>query len=137
MRWACLAVATAALFGASALAETPAPATVSLDAVRQEMVGTWQSSADTRFTREFDADGRAFDRMLGADDDLVPASWRLFAGTAPPGRFASLKLDAKGVYLEIDRPDDMQLFKLVSVSSSDLQMIDMGQRVLVEYLRLK
>lgn len=100
------------------------------------MIGTWQNNGDTRFTRELDANGRAFDRVLGEEGDTVPGSWTLFVGSAAPKKFGGLKLDAAGIFLEIDRDGDTYLYQLVRVSRSDMQMIDLEQKLMIVYTRL-
>jgi hypothetical protein len=134
--WLASIVLATALAG-PACAQTPAPpATVSLASVRQDMIGTWQNVADTRFMRELDANGRAFDRILGEEGDSVPGSWTVFAGSAPPQKLARQKFDPSGVYLEIDRDEDVLLFQLVRVSRSDMQMVDLEQKVILTFTRL-
>ena len=100
------------------------------------MIGTWQNNGDTRFTRELDANGRAFDRVLGEEGDTVPGTWALFVGNAPPKKFANAKLDPGGIFLEIDRDGDAYLYQLVRVSRSDMQMIDLEQKLMIVYTRL-
>ena len=138
MRSTCFALALAiAALAPGARAQSPAPAKpITLATVRQDMIGTWQNEADTRFTRELDANGRAFDRLLGEEGDSVPGSWTIFAGSAPPKKLAGHKFDSDGVYLEIDRDEDTLLFQLVRVSRSDLQMIDLEQKVMLDFSRL-
>jgi hypothetical protein len=123
-------------FAQSTKPSAPATTQVSISTVRQEMIGTWQNTGDTRFTRELDANGRAFDRVLGEEGDSVPGMWTLFVGGAPPKKFAGLKLDPGGVFLEIDRDGDTYIYQLVRVSRSDMQMVDLEQKVMIGYTRL-
>lgn len=138
MRKACAAIVAAAwMIAPGAGAQDAAPQKpVDLAAVRQDMVGTWQDEADTRFTRELDANGRAFDRLMGEESDSMPGSWIVFLGAAAPKKFASGKLDANGVYLEIDRDEDTLLFQLVRVTRADMEMVDVRQKKLMEFSRL-
>ena len=113
------------------------PAPPSIATVHDYLIGTWQSDGDTRFTRELDGDGRALDRMLGQDDDTVMGRWSVFAGSAPPAKFAAMKFDARAVYLEIDRDGDTLLFALLQVSRADLRMIFLQQNQELGFSRLK
>ncbi len=129
-----------ALTGAAAApqttAQTPA-APPDLAAVHQYLVGTWQNEDDTRQMRELDADGRAFDRLAGEENDSEPGSWRIFLGGAPPAQFARLKFDPKVVYLEIDRDGDTLLYAVLQVSRSEMHMVYLQQNQELGYSRLK
>lgn len=138
--WTVLVFAVAIAGAASAQtppAAPPAPRQMTMADVRPYMIGTWQNDADTRFTRELDADGKAFDRLLGEEGDLVPGVWSVFLGTAPPQKLASVKFDPKGVYLEIDQDGDVLLYQLVHVSHADMQMIYLQQQKPMSFSRLK
>jgi hypothetical protein len=122
-------------------AQAPAPAANTappdLTAVHQYLVGTWQNDADTRRTRELDADGRAFDRLMGEENDSEPGRWSIFLGASAPAKFAGVKFDAKVVYLEIDRDDDTLLYAEVQVSRSEMHMVYLQQNEQIGYSRLK
>lgn len=142
--WSAALGLTLALSGAAA-AQTPAPdktpttaaAPVDLAAVHQYLVGTWQNDADTRQSRELDADGRAFDRLAGEESDSEPGSWRIFLGSAAPAKITGIKFDPKIVYLEIDRDGDTLLFALAQISRSEMHMVYLQQNQELGYSRLK
>jgi hypothetical protein len=139
MRRTWLAFTVAATLGFAGVrgAETAAPAPqITLASIRDDMVGMWQNVADPRFTRELDADGRAVDKF-GEESDAAPGTWLLFAGSAPPAKLASRKFETNGVYLEIDRDEDTLIYRLASVSRSDMQMLDLDHKALIAFSRLK
>jgi len=138
VRYLAIAVALGG-FAHAASAQPPqatAKAAISLATVKQFLVGTWQETADTRVTRELDANGREFDRLTGEEGDSAPGLWTVFTGSAAPKKFSGVKLNADGFYLEIDREDDAQLFELVQLSRSDLQLVDVSRRILISFTRL-
>ena len=114
-----------------------APAPLDMAAVRQYLVGTWQNDGDPRRTRELDADGRAFDRLVGEESDSEPGAWRVFLGSAAPAQFAGSKLDPKIVYLEVDRDGDTLLYALLQISRSQMHMVYLMQNQEIAYSRLK
>jgi hypothetical protein len=134
-----------ALASVAPAAQPPAPgqtpaataAPVDLAVVHQYLVGTWQNDADTRQTRELDADGRAFDRLAGEESDSEPGSWHIFLGSAPPAKFTGIKFDPKVVYLEIDRDGDTFLYAVLQVSRSEMHMVYLQQNQQLGYSRLK
>lgn len=140
------AVLVMALALTAAAAQTNAPATpqaakaaapLDLAAVHQYLVGTWQNDGDTRQTRELDADGRAFDRLLGEESNSEPGRWHIFLGSAAPAQLAGVKFDPKVVYLEIDRDGDTLLYAVLQVSRSDMHMVYLQQNQQIAYSRLK
>jgi hypothetical protein len=129
-----LACGTAA---AQTAAPAQAPAPIDLASVRQYLVGTWQNDVDTRQMRELDADGRAYDRLAGEENDSEPGRWSIFLVIAPPAALSRLKFDPKVVYLEIDRDGDTLLYAVVQVSRSSMHMVYLQQNEELGYSRLK
>ena len=134
--------------GSAAYAQTPAPAAqaqapapkaapLDLATVHQYLVGTWQNDGDTRQTRELHADGRAFDRLAGEENDSEAGTWRIFLGSAAPAQLTGIKFDPKVVYLEIDRDGDTLLYAVLQVSRSQMHMVYLQQNQEIAYSRLK
>jgi hypothetical protein len=116
-----------ALCGAAPADVTPPPQPP-IAAVTTALVGVWQSIGDTRFSREFRADGTLVDRYEGDPDNSQNGAWLLFAGSTPPPEFAGHRaFVAKGVYLEIRENGDVLLFGIAAVDRSALQMINMDR----------
>ena len=120
---------------AASPAQPPKP--IDLAVVHAMMVGTWQNNEDTRFTREFDADGQATDRHEGDDAGIVNGRWSLFLGSAPPPDVHGLKLVPQAVYLRLQQSDDVLVYGLVSLSSADMKMVYLEGGNLLSFMRLK
>jgi hypothetical protein len=120
----------------SAQAE-PAAAPPDIAVVRADLTGTWQSTDDTKFTRELDTDGRAADRYEGDNSETTPGHWTVFLGNAAPANVTGRKLVPNGVYLELDQNGDRLLFGLVGLSRSELKMIYLERGNLLSFVRLK
>ena len=105
--------------------------------VRADLAGTWQSTDDTRFTRELDTDGRAADRYEGDASATTPGHWAVFLGSAAPAGVVGRKLDPNVVYLKLDQNGDQLLFGLVRLSRSELKMIYLERGNLLSFVRLK
>jgi len=123
------------LAGSAAGAESEAP---TIDGVRSVLVGTWQSTDDTKFTREFDADGNSADRYEGDASATTIGRWTLFRGSdAPKNLAAAQKLEAGVFYLKLDENGDQLLFALAGLSRSDLKMVYLARGNLLSFIRLK
>ena len=125
------------LVGVPAGAAPPPQGPPNIAVVRTALAGTWQSTDDTRFTRELDADGQAADRYEGDTSATTPGRWIVFLGSAAPPGVAGRKLEPNGVYLKLDQNGDQLLFALVAMSSSELKMIYLERGNLLSFVRLK
>jgi hypothetical protein len=122
--------------GGAAPADTAAPP--SLADVTHALVGVWQSIDDTRFSREFRADGTAIDRYEGDPDNSQSGAWLLFAGSAPPPQLAGHRaFAAKGVYLEIRENGDTMIFGITALDRSALQMVNIDRGNTLTFNRLQ
>jgi hypothetical protein len=122
--------------GGGARGDTAAPPP--LAAVAHAVLGVWQSTDDTRLSREFRADGTAIDRYEGDPDGSQSGVWLLFSGSAPPPEFAGHRtFSAKGVYLEIRENGDTALFGITAVDRSALQMINIDRGNTLTFNRLR
>lgn len=130
------ALAACLLFAAPAFSAN-APAKIDLASIANALVGTWQSTDDTKFTREFDAGGRTVDRYEGDDSATTPGHWSLFLGKTPPPALAGQKFDPDSVYLELDQNGDVLLFGMAGLSRSDLKMVYLERGNLMSFTRLK
>ena len=109
----------------------------SLDVIRRALAGTWQSTDDTRFTRELDANGTAIDRYEGDASATTKGTWALFSGSAPPPDAKGKTLTPASTYLEIKEGEDVLFFEMDSLSLQRLSMfyIERGNRL--AFTRLK
>lgn len=114
-----------------------APAPLTLGDIKQMMIGTWQSTDDTRFTRELDADGTAIDRYDGDASATVPGNWTLFSGDAVPADVGGHKFEPDGIYLEVQQNGDTLLFALTHADRASMQIVYLERGNKLSFTRLK
>ena len=125
-------------FFAGAASAAPPAAAPDLNVLRTAIAGTWQSTDDTRFTRELDADGKAVDRYEGDASATTPGRWTLFMGSKPPtGTTTGKAFQPDVVYLRLDQNGDVLLFALAGLSRSDMKMVYLERGNLLSFVRLK
>lgn len=115
----------------------PATQQVTLDQIRQLMIGTWQNLADTGFTRQFNPDGSSVDRAEGDDSATSAGTWTLISGAALPPQLAARRLPAEGVYVTLSEHDDFYLFALVQIDAQSMQMVNIDRNLKLSFARLK
>ena len=108
-----------------------------LDAVRHALVGTWQNTDDTRFTREFAADGTATDRYADDPRSAAKGTWFVFNGNAPPPEAKAYKMIPEATYLEIRQNGDLLLYGLANLSAQSLEMVYLERGNRLSFARLK
>lgn len=108
-----------------------------LEIVHRALVGTWQNIGDTRFTREFAADGTIVDRYADDPRSAAKGSWILFNGNAPPAEAKSYPMTPDATYLEIRQNGDLLLFGLSGLTTQSLQMIYLERGNQLSFTRLK
>lgn len=111
--------------------------TISLDQIKQMMIGTWQNLADPGFTRQFNPDGSSIDRVEGDDSATTVGQWALVSGAALTPYLAARKLPAEGVYLTLSEHGDSYVFALLQVDAQSIQMINVDRKLKLEFARLK
>jgi hypothetical protein len=130
-------LALALFFSGPAHAAQPA-APPDLNMVRTALAGTWQSTDDTKFTRELDADGKAIDRYDGDTSATTGGRWTIFFGNKPPaGTTTGRAFQPDVVYLRLDQNGDVLLFALAGLSRSDMKMVYLERGNLLSFVRLK
>lgn len=126
------------LFGRLAsAADAPPAAPPSLPVIAAALTGTWQSLNDTKFTREFDTDGRMIDRYEGEQGEDLEGHWALFLGSAPPPGLGGQHFEPKVVYLKVDQNGDVLLFALTGLTRADLRMVYLQRGNVLAFTRLK
>lgn len=108
-----------------------------LDVVRHALVGTWQNTGDTRFTREFAADGTATDRYADDPRSAAKGTWLVFNGNAPPPEAKAYKMIPEATYLEIRQNGDLLLYGLANLSAQSLEMVYLERGNRLSFARLK
>jgi hypothetical protein len=115
----------------------PSAAVPDLGTLHSALAGTWQSTDDTRFTREFDADGTSVDRYEGDTSATTAGRWMLFMGSKPPAGTAGRAFQPDVVYLRLEQNGDVLLFALAGLSRSDMKMVYLERGNLLSFVRLK
>jgi hypothetical protein len=126
-----------ALVAAFAFLPVTAFAGPPLDAVRHALVGTWQNNEDTRFTREFAADGTAIDRYADDPRSAAKGTWTVFDGNAPPAEAKSYPMIPQATYLEIRQNGDVLIYGLANLTTQSLDMIYLERGNRLSFARLK
>lgn len=119
------------------LTPVAALAAPSLGDIRHALVGTWQSTDDTKFTRELSADGVAIDRYEGDSSGVTKGTWIVFDGHTPPPDAKGRDLEPKAIYLELKQDGDTLFFALTGLSSQSLQLIYLERGNQLSFTRLK
>ena len=117
-------------------ATAPAPQLTLAD-IRGLLIGTWQSADDTRFTREFDANGQSIDRYEGDASSTTQGAWVLFTGKTAPAGFGNFKLEPTGVYMELQQTDNILLFQISAISLSAVEMVMLQTGRTLHFTRLE
>lgn len=130
-------LANSPLIAIPAAAADQATHTISLDQIKQLMIGTWQNLADPGFSRQFNADGTSVDRVEGDDSATSVGQWTLISGAALPPYLAARKLPAEGVYMTLLEHGDAYVFALTQVDSQTIQMINVDRKLAITFARLK
>lgn len=137
MKPARLIVAFMLALCAPAFAAAPPPQPTVND-VRSLLVGTWQSEDDSRFSREFDADGTSVDRYDGDASATTNGRWTVFTGQNAPAALSGYKFVPDGFYLAVKEENgDFLLFQLTAANLASLEMIYMERGNTLRFSRLK
>jgi hypothetical protein len=97
------------------------------------IVGTWQSDTDGKFTRAFSADGTAVDFYEGVETSR--GTWRMFTSDAVVA--IDFPLEADATYVEITEPDAENLyFKLAVLTPERLELIYMNRGGALMFTRI-
>ena len=87
-------------------------------AAAASLIGSWQSTEDTKFVRVFGEDGSTEDRYEG--NVVAGGSWRLFTSADAE---VSFPVEEGAVYLVIDDGTERLHFKIVSVTPERLELV--------------
>ena len=111
-------------------ARKAAPAPVATKTGTELMVGTWQSTSDPKFKREFRADGVMIDAYEGDASAALNASWRLArAGTVTiPSVITAFGAGKIVVEAEWEGGVEVTFFTIDAVSDTSLTIADLTGR---------
>lgn len=113
---------------------TPAPS-AALAAVQASVLGTWQSTDDTQFTREFDRGGIAKDSYKGAV--VSTGTWATFTSQKPLD--TPFTLEPGVVYLQMSMQGSQAPvlnFKVVKITPDELQLLYVDHGNILSFRRI-
>lgn len=93
-------------------------------ATESAVVGTWRSKQDSKFTREFRADGTIVDRYEGDESATIEGSWSMANPAAVD--LQGMEYDAEAQLIMVSDPYESYLFKVNAVSETDLSLTYIG-----------
>ncbi|MEK7080062.1 MAG: hypothetical protein AAB901_02120 [Patescibacteria group bacterium] len=110
-------------------------ASVNPAALKADVTGTWQSTDDPKFTREFRANGTVVDRYEGNKDATTEGSWKVVTDsrTLP----ASIPNAKDLTIIQVGFPEEVLLFTVVGVSSTELELSYVGRGNTLHFTRIK
>lgn len=94
------------------------------DSSESALVGTWRSKQDAKFTREFRADGTIVDRYEGMESATLEGSWSMANPAAVD--LQGMEYDADAQLVMVNDPLESYLFKVNSVTATDLSLTYVG-----------
>jgi hypothetical protein len=142
MRRVIVGLSLALALYAPAYAADPAPTPVAapvidLAAVKRTLTGTWQNSADTRFTRQFNADGTVIDRYEGDDSATIHGTWIVVKGDSFPLDRRGQKPPPDAVFLQLMQNGDGILLQIAALDPQTLRVVNIISGRDTLFLRLK
>ncbi len=100
-------------------------------AVAQNLIGTWISTEDSKFTREF-TEYAAIDSYDGKDTSSSP--WQLFTKEEPLE--VSFPLEDGTVYIQIQDEQPLN-FKIVKLTPDELELVYMDRGNMLRFTRMR
>lgn len=96
------------------------------------IVGLWQSIEDSKFLRQFDAEGA----MLDVYDNQVIAeyTWKPFTKNNPV--VTEYPLESGSVYIQVIGQGETSEIKVVSIATSSLELLYLGQSKISKFIRV-
>ncbi|HEX2792667.1 MAG TPA: hypothetical protein VHO23_03050 [Candidatus Paceibacterota bacterium] len=116
-------------------AETPAngePATLGEAAIEADIVGTWRSRDDAKFTRVFTEDGAVIDRYEGDADATVTGSWTTVTDTDG----LPFEADRDMTVLQVAFPEERLFFGVTELTPTSLEMLYLGGNGILRFERI-
>lgn len=117
--------------------KTPAAKTSAESEKTQDpFVGKWQSTNDTKFTREFYADGSFTDRYEGDPTATQPGEWRRASQAEIEANLAgSLEAGTDHLILTID--GEVYNFGIVDLTDSSLELVYLDRGSVLSFTKIK
>lgn len=106
-----------------------------VDAVLENILGSWRSTDDAKFTREFKADGVIIDHYEEVED--TAGSWNAF--TSNDNLETPFPQTPNTVYLRVvmnDFPEEVLYFELAKLTPEDLELFFLGRGGVLSFTRV-
>lgn len=103
----------------------------------QALVGMWRSKDDSKFTREFRADGTITDRYEGEESATSSGTFMVFTSTMTKPEGVMFDLDADVAYIRAIMDGEGYNFRVSSVSANELELIYMDRGGMLRFERVQ
>ena len=103
--------------------------------IGSKMPGTWQSTSDEKFVREFHTDGTVTDTYEGMEDATMQGAWTLFTSTNPDGAFRGT-IEEGRTYLKIQDQNEALFFSVSRISDTELELIYLDRGGALNFTRV-
>lgn len=104
--------------------------------VETNIVGTWKSDADEKFTREFRADGTVTDSYASEVEVNSSGTWELFTSENAVTTFTG-ELDEGSVYLKINIDGADLHFRVTEATDGSLSLVYLDRGGVLEFSRVE
>ncbi|MBI5456472.1 hypothetical protein HY969_01905 [Candidatus Kaiserbacteria bacterium] len=104
-------------------------------AIAANIVGTWKSTDDAKFSRTFLADGTVIDKYEGNEDATTEGMWKTFMGTDAEN--APAPLDEGVVYLKITMPEEVLFLSIPKLTADALEMMYLSGGETLKFTRVR
>ncbi len=101
--------------------------------VSKDILGKWQSVTDTKFTREFKSDGIVEDDYGG--EFKLTDKWRVFS--EKENIKVAFPLEPNISYLEFSNGKEQLYFKIIKITSEDLELVYMDRGGVLQFKKIK
>lgn len=105
-------------------------------AARENIIGSWQSTDDAKFIREFATGGVIIDHYEGVDN--TSGTWSAF--TSEANIETPFPQDAGAVYFEVvmnDFPEEVLYFELAKLTPEELELFFLGRGGVLAFTRVE
>lgn len=101
------------------------------------LVGVWKSKDDSKFTREFTAEGTIIDRYEGGDSATSNGTFTVFTSTMEIPDGVTFELEADDAYIRAIMDGEGYNFLVSSVTASDLELIYMDRGGVLRFSKVQ
>jgi len=103
-------------------------------AVKENIVGVWQSTDDGSFVREFKADGTVIDTYDGEPSATQKDTWTIFTKENPDKEFLGV-LEDNTVYIKMKAASGNLYFRLLKLTPEVLELVHLDRGNTLHFVR--